>query len=88
MQLEREVFDFPTAIPLKVIGRNEDNFDVFVLGLFQKQLSPEEILDVAQRPSSEGKYLSITVTFTAQSREHLNAIYAELNNQPRILMVI
>ncbi len=88
MQLEREVFDFPTAIPLKVIGHNENNFEGFVLELFQKQLAEEEILAVAQRPSREGNYLSVTVTFTAQSREHLDAIYAELNGQPRILMVI
>jgi putative lipoic acid-binding regulatory protein len=43
---------------------------------------------VAQRASRESNYLSVTVTFTAQSREHLDAIYAELNNHQRVIMVI
>jgi putative lipoic acid-binding regulatory protein len=88
MQLDREVFDFPTAIPLKVIGRNEDDFEAFVMQLFVRHLSPDEIHDVAQRASRESNYLSVTVTFTAQSREHLDAIYAELNNHQRVIMVI
>ncbi|HMN63136.1 MAG TPA: DUF493 domain-containing protein [Anaerolinea sp.] len=88
MQLDREVYDFPTAIPLKVIGRNEDDFQAFVMELFVKHLSPDEIHEVAQRSSRESNYLSVTVTFTAQSRDHLNAIYGELNSNQRILMVI
>ena len=88
MTLDREVFEFPTPIPLKVIGRNEDDFEAFVMLLFHKHLSPDEIHTVGQRPSRENNYLSVTVTFTAQSREHLDAIYAELNNHPRVLMVI
>ncbi|WP_442886350.1 DUF493 family protein, partial [Anaerolinea sp.] len=38
MNLDREVFDFPTVIPLKVIGRNEQDFEAFVIALFQKHL--------------------------------------------------
>jgi putative lipoic acid-binding regulatory protein len=88
MPLDREVYDFPTAIPLKVIGRNEDDFEAFVLQVFSKHVPPEGIHTVTQLESRQNAYLSLTVTFTAQSREHLDAIYAELNGHERILVVI
>ncbi|WP_363324741.1 DUF493 domain-containing protein [uncultured Anaerolinea sp.] len=40
------------------------------------------------RLSREDRYLSVTVSFTASSRVQLNAIYAELQSQQRVLMVI
>ncbi len=88
MSLDREVFDFPTVIPLKVIGRNEQDFEAFVVSLFQKHLDEGDIQKVESRLSREDRYLSVTVSFTASSRVQLNAIYAELQSQQRILMVI
>ena len=87
-QLEREVFDFPTPIPLKVIGRNEDGFEQLVLDLFRMHVAELQILTVSSRLSKEDAYLSITVTFLAQSREHLDAVYRELGQNKRVLMVI
>uniref|UniRef100_A0A7C4KJ59 DUF493 domain-containing protein n=1 Tax=Anaerolinea thermolimosa TaxID=229919 RepID=A0A7C4KJ59_9CHLR len=88
MPLDREVYDFPTAIPLKVIGRNEDEFEQFVMGLFYKHVHIEDIHRVSQRLSRGDRYLSLTVTFTAHSREHLDAVYAELQSHQRVLFVI
>lgn len=88
MSLDREVFDFPTVIPLKVIGRNEQDFEAFVVSLFQKHLEEGDIQKVESRLSREDRYLSVTVSFTASSRVQLNAIYAELQSHQRVLMVI
>ena len=84
----REVFDFPTAIPLKVIGKNLDDFEGHVVELFLIHLHPADLLDVDRRLSRGDTYLSVTVTFTAHSREHLDRIYAELGASNRVLMVI
>ncbi len=88
MSLDREVFDFPAAIPLKVIGRNDGEFEGFVLGLFHKHVGEDGIHEVSQRLSRGDNYLSLTISFVAESREHLNAVYAELQSQQRVLMVI
>ncbi|WP_322506640.1 DUF493 domain-containing protein [Anaerolinea sp.] len=88
MSLDREVFDFPTVIPLKVIGRNEQDFEAFVVSLFQKHLDEGDIQKVESRLSREDRYLSVTVSFTASSRMQLNTIYAELQSHQRVLMVI
>ena len=84
----REVYDFPTAVPLKVIGKNSDDFEGHVVELFLIHLHPADLLDIDRRTSSADAYLSVTVTFTAHSREHLDGIYRELGASKRVLMVI
>ena len=88
MPIENEVFNFPTAIPLKVIGRNVDNFEEFVLSIISKHVEETDIHSVRSRTSRAESYLSVTVTFTAHSREHFDAIWHELSTHERILMLI
>ena len=40
------------------------------------------------RLSSGGKYLAVTVTFVAESREQLDALYRELSAHPRVVMLL
>jgi len=87
-QLEREVYEFPTQIPLKVIGRNEDEFEAYVVDLFRAKVGAEEIASVSSHPSSGDTYLSVTVTFVARSREQLDSIYAQLSESKRVKIVI
>ena len=44
--------------------------------------------DVSIRPSRKGKFISVTVTFTAESREQLDSIYRTLTASERILFVL
>jgi uncharacterized protein len=83
-----DVFDFPTAIPMKVIGRNENDFETFVLSTVGKHVEPADITAVSTRLSNGDKYLSVTITFTASSREHLETIYQEFSGHERVLMLI
>jgi len=43
---------------------------------------------VTTRLSQGRKYLSVTVTFVAESREQLDAIYQELSGNQRVLMAL
>ena len=38
--------------------------------------------------SSEGKYLSVTATFAAESREQVEAIYRELKGHELVVMTL
>jgi putative lipoic acid-binding regulatory protein len=38
--------------------------------------------------SRGGKYLSLTIDIIAKDREHIETLYAELNAQEKIIMVI
>lgn len=78
---------FPCSFPLKVMGLNTGEFSSAVLSIFHKHLSPDRIT-VSERPSSGEKYLSLTVTFIAESKDQLDAIYRELNGHRLVLMTL
>jgi hypothetical protein len=84
---ENEIFDFPCIFPLKVMGHQADDFEAFVVGIVQ-QHAPQSAYNTSQRTSSNGKYISITVTFVAESRAQLDGIYQDLSQQPRVLMAL
>jgi putative lipoic acid-binding regulatory protein len=79
--------EFPLIFPLKVIGRNADDFEGFVVSVV-KTHAPLSERTVTTRPSQSGKYLAVTVTFVAKSREQLDAIYQELSGHERVLMAL
>ena len=80
-------FEFPLIFPLKVIGRNADDFEGFVVSVV-KTHAPLSEHTVTTRPSQGGKYLAVTVTFVAESREQLDAIYQELSSHERVLITL
>jgi putative lipoic acid-binding regulatory protein len=43
---------------------------------------------IEQRPSSGGKYLGITITVTATSREQLDDLYRALTSHPLVKVVL
>ena len=79
---------FPCEYPVKVIGKDEDDFFEFVLNLVTRhapELSPE---DFSTRLSSGGKYLSVSVRFIAQSRSQVDGLYQELGRHKRVLVAL
>jgi len=79
---------FPCDFPLRVIGKDEDNFFEFVVDLVAKHFPgiPEENFTI--HSSSGGKYLSVSVNFWAESREKVDALYIEMGQHKRILLAL
>jgi hypothetical protein len=73
--------------PLKAIGRNESDFEGFVASVVQTH-APTSAFTVTTRPSQGEKYLAVTVTFVAESREQLETIYQELSDSKRVLVAL
>lgn len=78
---------FPCTFPIKVMGLNRESFSSVVLTIFHRHIAPDQI-SYSSRLSSGDKYLSLTVTFTAQSREQLDALYRELHAHELVLMTL
>jgi uncharacterized protein len=79
---------FPCDFPLKVMGRRSDDFRSIVLGIVQKHAGPIAPANIEERPSKDGNYLSLTLTFAAQSREQLDALYRELTSCESVKVVL
>lgn len=81
-------FEFPCNFPIKVMGIAENNFDALVVEIVMRHIGDINEGAVAVRPSSNGKYVSVTITFEAQDQHQLDDLYRELSAHERILMVL
>lgn len=88
MPINDSLLSFPCDFPLKVIGRNNDDFRSLALGIVQKHVGPIAPGQIEERSSKDSNYLSLTCTFRATSREQLDALYAELTACERVLIVL
>jgi|PlaIllAssembly_1097288.scaffolds.fasta_scaffold518560_2 hypothetical protein len=80
-------FKFPCSFPIKIMGFNTSEFEQAVRTIVQKHLKDGPV-EYANQLSSGCKYLSITATFTATSREQLDALYRELNGHKLVVMTL
>ena len=83
-----DLFNFPCAFPVKVIGKDVDGFKEIVTEIVRHHVPDLAADAVTTRPSSGGKYIAVTATFTAQSREQLDALYRELSSHDQVLYVL
>ena len=84
---QESYLEFPPEFPLKAIGAGAD-FEAWVLAIVRQHVPDLGEQPSTTRPSSGGKYLAVTVTFTATSQAQLNAIYEELGQDPRVRMLL
>jgi putative lipoic acid-binding regulatory protein len=82
------LLEFPTEFPLKAIGTGPDDFESLVLDIVRKHVANLPAGSTTARLSGAGHYLAVTVTFTAESQEQLDALYTELTAQPRVKMLL
>ena len=80
--------EFPTAFPIKVMGRRTDDFAQAIVEVVLRHAPDFDAGTLEMRASRAGNYLSVTATITATSREQLDALYRELTSHPRVTMVL
>lgn len=90
MTQERQdsVMEFPCTFAIKAMGLAADNFDALVFSLVNPHVPGLSEGCLRSKPSKEGKYLSVTITFQAESRAQLDDIYRALSAEKRILMAL
>lgn len=79
---------FPCEMPMKIIGENSAAMVADVLKAFRDQGVSVAEADLKKIPSRKGTYCSLNYTFTARSRDQVDAIYIALTANPLIKWVI
>ncbi len=79
---------FPTAFPIKVMGRTADGFAQEIVAVVQRRAPDFDPATLEMRASTGGKYLSLTCTINAVSREQLDDLYRDLTSHPMVVMVL
>lgn len=88
MSEKETLLEFPCHFPVKAMGRAEGEFESLVVGLVRKHAPDLSEGAVKTRDSQGGKYLSVTVTVRATSREQLDNIYHDLTACEKVLMAL
>jgi len=80
-----EGFQFPCDYQVKAMGLDDGDFRETVIAIVGNHCEIDEQL-ITCRSSANGKYLSVSVTIQAHSREQLDAIYDALTAHEKVLM--
>jgi putative lipoic acid-binding regulatory protein len=87
-EIEAPVLAFPCAFPIKIMGKTQAGFAQAVIEVVRLHAADFDPATVEMRSSREGKYLSLTCTIRAVSREQLDGLYRELCDHPMVTMVL
>ena len=79
---------YPSLFPIKVMGTKVDGL-VHAITHIAHQFDPTfDATTVELRESKGGKYLGVTITVTATSREQLDELYRTLSTHPMVKVVL
>jgi putative lipoic acid-binding regulatory protein len=82
------LIEYPSQFPIKVMGIKSDGL-VHAISLIARQFDPGfDATTIELRESKGGKYLGVTVTVTATSREQLDELYRTLSTHPMVKVVL
>jgi uncharacterized protein len=85
---EQSLIEYPSAFPIKVMGVQSEGFVDAVVAVARHFDPGFDAGTVEIRPSRGGKYLGVTVTVTATSREQLDDLYRTLSTHPMVKVVL
>ena len=82
------LIEYPSLFPIKVMGVKVDGL-VHAITQVAHQFDPAfDASTIELRESSGGKYLGVTITVMATSREQLDELYRTLSTHPMVRVVL
>ena len=79
------LIEYPSQFPIKVMGTNAEGF-VHAMTNIARQFDPA--FDAGKVELRDSKYLGVTLTITATSREQLDELYRTLSTHPMVKVVL
>jgi putative lipoic acid-binding regulatory protein len=87
-RLTSSLLEYPCEFPLKIFGLQEAGLAKAVLEVVSKHDPGFIASSMEMRTSRNARYISLTCTIHATSREQLDALYQELCDHPSVVMVL
>jgi hypothetical protein len=85
---ENSLIEYPSQFPIKVMGLKVDGLVAAVTHVAHQFDPAFDASTIELRESSGGRYLGVTVTVTATSREQLDELYRTLSTHPMVKVVL
>ncbi|MEP4486696.1 MAG: DUF493 domain-containing protein [Halioglobus sp.] len=80
--------EFPCEYPIKVLGKNVDEFSPTVLEVFERHAAGFDHEAIATKTSGKATFTSMTITITATGPEQLSELHKDLMATGLVHMVI
>jgi uncharacterized protein len=85
---KESLIEYPSRFPIKVMGLKVEGM-VHAVTHIAHQFDPAfDASTIELRESKGGKYLGVTITINATSREQLDEIYRTLSTHPMVKVVL
>jgi uncharacterized protein len=85
---QESLITYPTPFPIKVMGEKVEGL-VPAIAMVARMHDPDfDETTIELRESSGGRYLGVTITITATSREQLDELYRTLSTHPLVKVVL
>jgi putative lipoic acid-binding regulatory protein len=82
------LIEYPSPFPIKVMGVKVDGLVSAITHIAHQFDAAFDASTIELRESTGGKYLGITITVTATSREQLDELYRTLSTHPMVKVVL
>lgn len=85
---EESALEFPCTFPIKMMGRDTPDFRALARKIVENHAGAVVGSAVQAAVSRNGRFVSITVTITAMSRQQLDDIYRDASSHDDVLMAL
>ncbi|WP_353235621.1 DUF493 family protein [Diaphorobacter ruginosibacter] len=85
---KESLIEYPSKFPIKVMGDDVEGFVHAVTTVAERFDPTFDASTIELRNSKGGKYLGVTITINATSREQLDNIYRALTSHPMVKVVL
>ena len=86
--MDEDILEFPCDFPVKAMGYATPDFEEHIISVVTRHATLAKPRQVSTRESSGGRFLSVTVSVEARSREHLELIYSDLKEDNRVVYIL
>lgn len=85
---KQSLIEYPSQFPIKVMGTKVDGLVNAITDIAKKFDPAFDSATIELRESKGGKYLGVTITVTATSRDQLDELYRTLSTHPMVKVVL
>ena len=86
--IDESVMEFPCSFPIKLMGRESEAFRQTVRALVEKHTGPLDDEAIQSSLSRNGRFVSVTITVIAESREQLDNSYRDATAHDDVIMAL
>jgi putative lipoic acid-binding regulatory protein len=82
------LWDFPMDYPVKILGEAQHPLAQIVADILRRHVPDFDPAGITMKPSSGGKYISVTAMIYVTHKDQINGMYADFAATPEIKLVL